>query len=112
MEKIDFLPLGSVVVIKGSIKKFMIVSRALNVNVGDTVKFFDYGGCFFPEGLMGDKLMYFQHEDIMKLVFKGYDDDDNKMMIENINNVLAESSFERADVKKLKEGTENKNDGS
>ena len=34
MEKVKFLPLGSIVVIKGGVKKFMIVARGLGVNVG------------------------------------------------------------------------------
>ena len=31
-EKFDFLPLGSIVVVSGGIKKFVIVARALQVN--------------------------------------------------------------------------------
>lgn len=98
MEKKEFLPLGSVIVINGSIKKFMIIARGLNVKNGDKTRYFDYGGCYYPEGVIGDSMMYFNHKDIMKVLAQGYDDDDNKIMVENINNALASMNKERSDI--------------
>ena len=72
MDKVEYLPLGSVVVLKGGIKKIIIIARGLGVKIGDETVFFDYGGCMYPEGMIGDSIMYFQHEDIMKTVFEGY----------------------------------------
>ena len=56
-EKFDFLPLGSVVVVSGGIKKFVIVARALQVNINGCKQFFDYAACPYPEGMNGDRLM-------------------------------------------------------
>ena len=95
MEKIEHLPLGSIVVIRGGVKKSMIIARAIAVNVGDVERYFDYAGCLYPEGLMGDQLIYFNHEDIQKLIFKGFEDDDNEIMLENINRWIETSGYEK-----------------
>lgn len=96
------LPLGSVVIIDGGYRKFMIIARALQVNIKGKNHFFDYGACFYPEGLVGDKVMYFQNSDIKKVVFEGYSDDDDKMMIENIAKAFGDQNLIHADTKKLK----------
>ena len=101
-EKFDFLPLGSIVVVSGGIKKFVIVARALQVNINGCKQFFDYAACPYPEGMNGDRLMYFQHTDISRVVFKGYVDDDEIMMCDNIFNAMEKTEIERADVRKLK----------
>ena len=101
-EKFDFLPLGSIVVVSGGIKKFVIVARALQVNINGCKQLFDYAACPYPEGMNGDRLMYFQHTDISRVVFEGYVDDDEIMMCDNIFNAMEKTEIERADVRKLK----------
>ena len=101
MEKVAFLPLGSVVVVKGGVKKAMIISRGLGVTLGDGVKYFDYGGCLYPEGLVGDQVLYFNHADINKVVFEGFSDDDNELMVENINAFVQTSDLERGNPYEL-----------
>ena len=60
-EKTEFLPLGSIVVVKGGIRKYVVVARALKVNANGRQQHFDYSACTYPEGMAGDRLMYFQH---------------------------------------------------
>ena len=98
----EYLPLGSIVVIQGSVKKIMIIARGLKVRIGDHFEFFDYGGCLYPEGLMGEQVMYFQHENIQKVVFEGYADEDNEIMLSNIETALENDPVKRADVKAIK----------
>ena len=88
MKIIDFLPLGSVVVLKGGIQKLLIISRGINVNQNDEILYFDYGGVLFPEGLMGDQMAYFNHDGIESVIFEGYNADDSKKLAENINRFL------------------------
>ncbi len=102
MEKVNYLPLGSVVVIKGGVKKFMVVARGLEVKIENNNTYFDYGACMYPEGMIGDQMMYFQHEDIVKIIFSGFSDEDNELMVDNINAALAVTELERADVRKLR----------
>ena len=101
--KADYLPLGSVVVVSGGIRKYVIVARGLQVKVNGEEKFFDYGACRYPEGMMGDQLMYFQHSNISKVVFQGFSDEDDNMMVENIHKAMENMKIEYADVNQLKQ---------
>ena len=98
----QYLPLGSIVIMKGSVKKIVIVARAVNVRVGEREVFFDYAACPYPEGMMGDQLMYFQHKDIMKVVFEGFSDDDDKIMVDNINSALNKMDVYRLNAEDVK----------
>lgn len=84
-EKQNYLPLGSIVYLTNGTKKLIIISRALVMRKDDTFLFFDYGGVPYPEGLMDDKIAYFQHEAINKVVFEGYKDLDDEATVEKIN---------------------------
>ena len=70
----EFLPLGSIVLLKGGIQKILIISRALKVRNGNEEYFFDYGGVTYPEGLVGDQMAYFNADKIylLKQLFKYY----------------------------------------
>lgn len=50
--------------------------------------FFDYGGVPYPEGLIGDQMAYFNHENIARILFSGFKDEDDKIIIDNINRYL------------------------
>lgn len=97
MEKIEYLPLGSIVLLEGGIKKLVIVSRGVAVNIKEGIKFFDYGGAQYPEGIIGDQIAYFNHEGISKVIFKGYSDEDDKVIVENINKYAEKSRLEKGD---------------
>lgn len=106
-EKVNFLPLGSIVVVSGGIKKYVIVARALKVKINGKEQFFDQAACAYPEGMVGDRLMYFQHSDVSKVVFEGFSDDDEKMMCANIQKAMEMLEIERADVRQLKQNMGN-----
>ncbi len=103
MERIDYVPLGSVVYLKGGIKKLMIVARAINVTNDGKQYFFDYGGVLYPEGITGEQIAYFNHEDINSVFFRGCDDEENKGMVESINQFLEkQTNLERGNYKSWK----------
>lgn len=106
MNKVDFLPLGSVVKIRGSLRKTMIIARGLMTIIGEKALFFDYGGVIYPEGLVGDQLLYFNHEDIEEVIFKGYEDEENKQVLKNLDNWMAQSDAEKGNPYEI-----NKNNG-
>ena len=88
---IEYLPLGSIVLLKGGMQKILIISRAIKVRNGSEEFFFDYGGVTYPEGLVGDQMAYFNADKINKVVFEGFNDIDNENMVENINQFLTEN---------------------
>ena len=106
-ERTEYLPLGSVVVVSGGVRKYVIVARGLQVKVNGTNQFFDYGACLYPEGMQGDQLMYFQHSNISKVVFEGFSDEDNEMMVENIQEAAERMEVKHADVRQLKQSMGN-----
>lgn len=85
MERIEYVPIGSIVLLKGGVQKVMVVSRALNVLNGDRVLFFDYAAVSYPEGLVSEKVIYFNNDQISQVVFEGYHDEDDKNAVDNIN---------------------------
>ena len=83
-----FLPIGTVVLLKGGKKELMIMSYCIipagdvydkngKVDVGEAM--FDYGGCVYPEGMItSDQLFAFNHDQIEKVCFKGYETEAQK----------------------------------
>lgn len=101
MTQQNLLPLGSIVILKGSTKKVMIISRALGVGVNGKPYYFDYGACFYPEGLVGDQLLYFNHEDIMRIEHEGFVSDEETIMQENIQLFVAQSGLTKGNTAEL-----------
>lgn len=83
-EKIAYIPLGSVVRLKDGVQKLLVISRAINVKHDGSTYFFDYGAVLYPDGLVGDQMVYFNHDSLDKVIFAGYEDEDNEVMLHNI----------------------------
>ena len=69
----NFLPIGSVVKLKGGSKRVMICGRVQSeVQSG---KRYDYSACLYPEGFLGADSMYlFNNEDIGEVYYIGMQD--------------------------------------
>lgn len=94
-EYIEYYPIGSIILVKGNIRKLMIIARGAMAQLDGEMHFFDYAGVLYPDGLVSDKLIYFNHRDISKIVFKGFADEDEKMMKDNINSWFESSTIKR-----------------
>ena len=82
----SFLPLGSVVILKGAVKKLLVVGRGSIVEG----EFFDYGAFLYPEGMIDTNVAYFNRDDISKVVFEGYSDADDELALEILEEAHAE----------------------
>lgn len=70
----DFLPIGSVITLKGGTKRVMICGR-LQFKADDEKTVYDYSACYFPEGYIGPQEMFlFNNEDIDMVYFLGLQD--------------------------------------
>lgn len=96
----NVLPLGSIVILKGDAQMAMIVSRGIGVDNGGSVYSYDYAACRYPEGMIDDKLMFFDEKDIGKVVFKGYWDE---------RSAVIEEAFRKWKQEGMKYGGENSN---
>lgn len=106
MTESKILPLGTVVVLKGSTKKMMLIARLIAAPINGQIYRFDYGACLYPEGLLGDSLIYFNDEDILKVVHEGFHDDENELMLENLNDALATTELPKGKISDLLQSQE------
>ena len=71
----EFLPIGSVVLLKGGNKRIMICGR-IQAQAGSDI-IYDYSACYYPEGIVDPQSMFFFYRDAIETVyFRGYEDQD------------------------------------
>lgn len=86
--KEKFLPLGSVVLLKNATKRLMITGFYVKADENNE-KTYDYVGCLYPEGVISSKEnCVFNHEQIDKIFFIGYSDDEEKKFKEKLNKAV------------------------
>ena len=112
-----FLPIGTIVLLKGGKKELMIMSYCIvpsgdaydkngKVDIRDNM--YDYGGCAYPEGMLtSDQLFAFNHEQIEKVVFKGYETEKQKEISKVLKGGIEERNKRLAAEKEQQEKEEN-----
>lgn len=98
MEK-EFLPVGSVVLLKGGTKRVMVTGFC-SVDNNNQEKMYDYTGCLYPEGIINsNEICLFDDNQIDKVFFKGFVDEEEIKFKENLKRTLSNmnSNFELDD---------------
>ena len=86
MNNIKYLPLGSLVILKGGTKKLLIFGRK-QVDSKNNKKY-DYVGVTYPEGNIGKENTYlFNHRDIKDIVFLGFTDHEDESFQEYLSKI-------------------------
>lgn len=70
----DLLPVGSVVYLAKGTKPVLIIGIGQLVKQNDDDKkptYFDYVGVIYPQGLVSEKLYYFNQENISETIYEG-----------------------------------------
>ena len=90
-----FLPIGTVVLLKGGTKQVMITTYGIfptkkEYSAGKEVelekKIYEYGGCTYPEGILNsDTACAFNHNQIEKVCYMGYVTDEYKDFNKKLN---------------------------
>ncbi|MCR5795344.1 MAG: DUF4176 domain-containing protein [Solobacterium sp.] len=81
------LPIGSVVLLKGASKRLMILGY-MRMRAGSD-QIYDYCGCTFPEGFTGpEDTAVFNHEDIERLIYVGFQNMEYIQFEERLQNVI------------------------
>lgn len=84
----EFLPIGSVVQLKGTEKKLMVIGR---VQICDG-KVHKYSGVLYPEGFIGsDNLYLFEEADIERLYYVGMQDEEELLYRKALSESVKES---------------------
>lgn len=83
-----FLPIGTVVLLKGAKKRIMI--SGFVVISKDDNKIWDYCGCAYPEGIITlEQTCLFNHDQIGKIFHMGLlDDDEQKELQKELQNIM------------------------
>lgn len=90
MEIKNLLPVGSVVSLKDAEKKLMIIGIKQFQEEKNVMK--DYIGVMYPEGYINRDLFYiFNHEDIVEILFRGYENQEWEKFLEAVEKTLAET---------------------
>ncbi len=86
--KKDYLPIGTVVLLKGGKKKLMITGFYVSA-VGQS-QIYDYSGCLYPEGIMSSKENgLFNHDQIDQIIYRGYDSEEEKAFKEKLYEAIS-----------------------
>ena len=74
--KKEFLPVGSVVLLKGGRKKVMITGFC-SIDKENMEKVYDYNGCLYPEGIINSNVIeLFDHKQIDQVIFRGFENEE------------------------------------
>lgn len=85
-----YLPIGSVVMLKGGSKRVMISGFCIT-SADEQNKMYDYSGCMFPEGILsGEQIALFNHNQIEKIHFVGLNDEEEKLFKVRLNSLVAQ----------------------
>lgn len=85
------LPIGTVVLLKNSQKRVMIIGVLQKQVKNEETIIWDYSACFYPEGYMGpDKTFLFNSTQIEKVFAVGYQDQEQFAFKEKIDQVRKE----------------------
>ncbi len=90
-----YLPVGTVVMLKNGSKRAMICGFC-PISEGKT---YDYVGCLYPEGQISpDKSLLFNHDQIEKIYFKGFVDEEEKQFKEQLKIALQKIHDKKPEV--------------
>ena len=90
----QLLPIGSVVTLKSGTKRLMIFG--IIQAVPDKEVEYDYIGVPYPEGNMSAEMQYlFNHDDIGKVYFRGFEDIERQEFIFNLSEFYKELNKEK-----------------
>ena len=84
-----YLPIGTVVMLKGGTKRVMITGFCSMANDNKKVMY-DYSGCLYPEGfLSSDQTALFNHDQIATIYHMGLVDDEEKKFKATLNELVS-----------------------
>ncbi len=89
-----FLPLGSIIILKQTTQKLIIIARGMLVEES----YYDYGAFLYPQGLIEDSLVYFNEDQISKVMFHGFTDDDDTLFISYIDQAIEQRNSEIKEI--------------
>ncbi len=103
-QEVEVLPVGSIVRLKGSSIQILVIGRAIINYINGVKVFSDYVGCIYPDGIMNDKLLYFNNYDILSTIYIPEIDEDEEMLAKLIKDIIEENKIYKLDYEDENEG--------
>ena len=102
-----YLPIGTVVLLKGATKRLMIAGYCA-VDQEKKDEMWDYSGCMYPEGFLSSTQSFlFDHSQIAKIYSLGFKDNEEEEFQPKLNEYIAtKGSDESTDSEDSDEGTD------
>lgn len=83
--KEKFLPIGTILTLKGATKKVMVIGY---LPISQNNVMFDYSACIFPEGVLDmNKTLAFNHDKIENIDFMGNKNEEFEKFNKNLINI-------------------------
>ncbi|EFM30174.1 DUF4176 domain-containing protein [Streptococcus gallolyticus] len=97
----ELLPLGSVVYLQEGTEKLMIIGRGIvyQDEETNTEVFVDYMGCIFPTGINPNNTIFFNQENIDRVVFEGLKDEDEERFLQVYDEWLKKIDVPKKEIK-------------
>lgn len=90
-----FLPVGTVLLLKGGKKRVMIIGLCPSSNN----VIYDYAGCLFPEGVLDpEKSLIFNHNQIEQVFHMGLQDEEQKQFDFKVKEELKKRNVSESNV--------------
>ena len=85
-----YLPIGTVVLLKGAEKRVMITGFcAAELKESEEAKIWDYSGCIYPEGFLNsEQICLFDHSQIVRIDHMGLIDDEEKKFRRELDDLV------------------------
>ena len=111
-----FLPIGTVVMLKGGVKPVMVTSYCI-LPMGDVydkdgkvdktkIIYYEYGACLYPEGVQRTKKTFvFNHNQIDKILHYGYQSEQCKLYTKKMDEAISELDNRKESILEEREMT-------
>lgn len=91
-----YLPIGTICLLKGGTKRIMIIGFGISPDENPGI-IYDYLGCLFPEGVISlNQNMVFNHDQIEKIIVKGFADEETEKFNVTLKNVISKMNVQQA----------------
>ncbi|MGK0551859.1 DUF4176 domain-containing protein [Enterococcus faecalis] len=94
----DLLPIGTVVTLNNGEQELMITARFPLYNNEGNIGYFDYAGCFYPQGQFNEGNYFFNEEDIQTIHFTGYISEAEKELQATIQEQLRSTPYQKLNI--------------
>lgn len=94
--KSTYLPLGTIVSLKGSTATLMIVGRCGILHKEGEDEYCDYTFCMYPDGLSSEYVIHSNHEEVDVVHFVGFSNDDELAYVQQMESTVLKSKIKKA----------------